>query len=300
MVARWPGCRSSSGGAPPMAMQRAARSSSSRSSRMRWTPRATAARCTAAPCTSTTPKPASATMSVRRSRRIVRVERQVGAAGLEHRQQPHHQLERTLGADPDQDVGSDAEALQMMRQAVGVGVEGGVGRARGPRRSPRWRPACARPARQTAPARSRVLHRPAAQRRAAISECAKECPVSFQSRRMVSRSAASRIDSAPSARSGSATAALQQPDQPRAQRLDGRCGRTGRLRIPARPRSRPARRRPRAAPRARPRGRTSRSPSRPAAPAPKAPAAPARRPPRRPRTPASPGTADAATATAPD
>ena len=42
----------------------------------------------------------------------------------------------------------------MMRQAVGVGVERRVGQRSGPRTPPRRRPACARPARQTARAAS--------------------------------------------------------------------------------------------------------------------------------------------------
>ena len=96
----------------------------------------------------------------------------------------------------------------MMRQAVGVGVERGVAQHAVLEHHRGRRPACAPPARQTAPAGSRA-HR----RTASASECA-ECAVSFQRRRMVSRSAGSRIGSAPSARSGSATARLQQPDQP--------------------------------------------------------------------------------------
>ena len=58
--------------------------------------------------------------------RIVRIERQIGAAGLEDAEQPHHHLQRALGQHTDQHIGPDAQALQMMRQAVGVGVERGV------------------------------------------------------------------------------------------------------------------------------------------------------------------------------
>ena len=97
----------------------------------------------------------------------------------------------------------------MMRQLVGVRVELARSSARGPRRPARWRPACAPPARRTA----RAAWRAGTPARA----------VSFQTRRMVSRSAASRIvERCRSARSGSATARLQQPDQALGQRLDAR------------------------------------------------------------------------------
>ena len=59
--------------------------------------------------------------------RIVRIERQIGAAGLEDAEQPDHHLGRALDAQPHHGLGADAEALQMMRQPVGVGVERRVG-----------------------------------------------------------------------------------------------------------------------------------------------------------------------------
>ena len=58
--------------------------------------------------------------------RIVRVERQIGAAGLEDAHQPDHHLGRALDQQADDGLGPDAPAPQVMRQAVGVGVELGV------------------------------------------------------------------------------------------------------------------------------------------------------------------------------
>ena len=55
--------------------------------------------------------------------RVARVERQVGAAGLEDAEQADHHLGRALDAQADDGLGADAEALQMMRQPVGTGVE---------------------------------------------------------------------------------------------------------------------------------------------------------------------------------
>ena len=98
--------------------------------------------------------------------RIVRVERQIGAAGLEHRQQSHHQFERALGADPDQHIGPDAETSQMMRQPVGVGVERRVAQhavledhRRGIRRAPSLRGKQRRQRRRRAIGRIRIRQR---------------------------------------------------------------------------------------------------------------------------------------------
>ena len=224
--------------------------------------------------------------------RIVRIERQVGAAGLEDAEQPDHHLGRALDAQPDHGLGPDAEALQMMRQAVGVGVErgvaqravlehhrGGVRRARGLRGKQRRQ---RRGARAAAALRQRA--------------------VSFQPRRMVSRSAgvqdrqrperavgdrppppaSSRISRAPSA---STRGLVEQVACVFQHALDA-----GRRAV-----------RPRAARSARPTGRTWRSPSRPAAAATASPgSSSAGRRAAPPRTPASPGTAGAATASAPD
>ena len=59
--------------------------------------------------------------------RIVRIERQVSAARFENAEEPDHHLGRALDAQPHHGLGADAEALQMMRQPVGVSVERGVG-----------------------------------------------------------------------------------------------------------------------------------------------------------------------------
>ena len=84
------------------------------------------------------------------------LQRQIGAPGLQHRQQAHHQLDRPLRAHTHQHVRPHAEASQMAGQAVGVGVERGVAECRGPRTPPRRPPACAEPAPQTATAGSTV------------------------------------------------------------------------------------------------------------------------------------------------
>ena len=54
---------------------------------------------------------------------IVRVERQVGAAGLEDTEQPDHHLERALGAYSHHPIRPDAEAAQAMRELVGAALE---------------------------------------------------------------------------------------------------------------------------------------------------------------------------------
>ena len=53
-------------------------------------------------------------------RRIARIERQVGAAGLEDAEQTHNHLQRALDAQPDHDLWPDAQPAQMMRQLVGA------------------------------------------------------------------------------------------------------------------------------------------------------------------------------------
>ena len=104
------------------------------------------------------------------------------------------------------------------------------------------------------------------------------CAVAFQPAQDACRAPpASGSSSAPSGRVRRRDRRLQQPDQPRRQRLHAGCGRTGRWRIPARRRCRPARRPAAASRPARATGRTSRSRRRPARTAPQGPAAPARR-----------------------
>ena len=55
--------------------------------------------------------------------RIVRVERQIGAAGLEDAEQPDQHLQRALDAQPHHHLGADPERAQMMRQLVGARIE---------------------------------------------------------------------------------------------------------------------------------------------------------------------------------
>ena len=55
--------------------------------------------------------------------RVVRVERQIGAAGLEDAEQPDQHLERALDAQPHHHLGADPERAQMMRQLVRVRIE---------------------------------------------------------------------------------------------------------------------------------------------------------------------------------
>ncbi|MCY1497788.1 hypothetical protein D9M68_317610 [compost metagenome] len=60
---------------------------------------------------------------------VFRVEGHIGAAGLEHGQQPHHQLDGTLAGHAHQALRAHTLAAQLVRQAVGAGVELGVGEA---------------------------------------------------------------------------------------------------------------------------------------------------------------------------
>ncbi|MCY1283821.1 hypothetical protein D9M70_327080 [compost metagenome] len=61
--------------------------------------------------------------------RVVRVQRQVGAAGLEDRQQGDGQLRRTLGEHADAHVAADALPAQPVRQAVGPRLQLGIAEA---------------------------------------------------------------------------------------------------------------------------------------------------------------------------
>ena len=59
--------------------------------------------------------------------RIGRIERDVGAAGLDHAEDGGHELGRLLHRDADERVGPDALGAQAPGDAVGVAVELGVG-----------------------------------------------------------------------------------------------------------------------------------------------------------------------------
>ncbi|MND34947.1 hypothetical protein D3C80_255740 [compost metagenome] len=74
---------------------------------------------------------------------VIRVQRHVGATGLDDRQQADQQLRRTLAGDGHADVRADAFVAQVMGQTVGLGVEfGEVHLAALPdqRRAPRCQP----------------------------------------------------------------------------------------------------------------------------------------------------------------
>ena len=182
--------------------------------------------------------------------RVVRVERQIGAAGLEDAEQPDQHRQRALDAQPHHHLGPDAERAQVMRQLVRARVELAVAQPLAPRTPPRPPQACARPAPRTAPASVAAGDRargvvPLPQDRAALR------------RRRGCRGGRSR---ARDRRPQPPAAARSRPRQ----RLDACRDRTGRWRIPAPPRSPPASRPPRAARRGQATGRTSRSPLRPA------------------------------------
>jgi hypothetical protein len=57
--------------------------------------------------------------------RVIRVQRHIGAAGLDDRQQADQQLRRTLGSDGHADIRADAFVAQIMREAVGLSVQFG-------------------------------------------------------------------------------------------------------------------------------------------------------------------------------
>jgi hypothetical protein len=50
--------------------------------------------------------------------RVVGVEGQIGATGLEDAEDADHQIERALDAEADQHVGADTEARQVVREAL--------------------------------------------------------------------------------------------------------------------------------------------------------------------------------------
>ena len=141
---------------------------------------------------SSTGAPASSSMKARRSGRIAGIERQIGAAGLENAEQRDHHLERALDAQSDHHLGADAEALQMMRQLIGAGIElahrSALCSSNTTATASGFGPTCA------ANSSGKVAD--------GIG-----CAVSFHSRRMVWRSAGDRMSRLPIGCSGSATAA---------------------------------------------------------------------------------------------
>ena len=61
--------------------------------------------------------------------RISRVERQIGAARLQHTQQRRHQIARAIQADGHERVGPDTLPLQSVREPIRTRVEFSVGDA---------------------------------------------------------------------------------------------------------------------------------------------------------------------------
>ena len=124
--------------------------------------------------------------------RIVRVERQIGAAGLEDADEADDHLQRALDAQPHHRLGTDAECAQMMRQLARARVELRLG--------------------ETLDPRTRRRSRRGSSRTCAANSSGKVADgiaraVSFQSERMVRRSSAPRTSRVPIGWSGSATAA---------------------------------------------------------------------------------------------
>ena len=56
-------------------------------------------------------------------RRVVRIERQIGAPGLEDAEQPHQHRQRALDAQPHHHLGPDPERAQVMRQLARARIE---------------------------------------------------------------------------------------------------------------------------------------------------------------------------------
>ena len=136
-------------------------------------------------------------------RRIIRIERQIGTARLEDAEKPHDQVKRAPKTQPHHRLRTDPTRAQMMRQPVGTQVELAVGE---------------RLLLEYDRNRIGVLCRRAANSSGKVA-CSTGCAVSFQPRRMVSRSAALRMSIRPSARFGAATARLNEPNEAPRQRL---------------------------------------------------------------------------------
>ena len=145
----------------------------------------TGSRSSSACWVTSTAAPASASMKAEPLARIVRIERQVGGAGLQDAEQPHHHLRRALDAKPHHGLGPHARARAGDAPGGWRGRRAPHSSACGPRTPPRRRPACAPPARRTATA---------GRRRGARTSCAG----GVEALRMVVRSAASRIARLPS------------------------------------------------------------------------------------------------------
>src|SRR5215210_3873375 len=60
---------------------------------------------------------------------IIRVERQIGAAGFENAKEPYQHVEGALNAETDDGLRPDAQAAQMLRQLVGAQIELPIGEA---------------------------------------------------------------------------------------------------------------------------------------------------------------------------
>ena len=206
-------------------------------------------RSSSADWVTSTGAPASASMNASRSGRIAGIERQIGAARLEDADEPDDHLGRALDAQPDHDLGTDAERAQMMRQPVGARIE------------------LAHSSGSASPNTTAIASGVRADLR---GEQLRQGGGRNRTRGVVPRRAgwcrARRAPGCPGCRS---PARARQPPPPAAGRADPPAprrwrDRTGRWRIPPPRRSPPARRPRRAARPGSPTGRTSRSRSQPA------------------------------------
>ena len=57
------------------------------------------------------------------------VQGHVGPAGLQDAEQRHHRVQRAGDAEPDRDVGTDTEPMQVVGEPVRAGVQLGVGQS---------------------------------------------------------------------------------------------------------------------------------------------------------------------------
>ena len=58
--------------------------------------------------------------------RVIGIERQIGAAGLQDADETDQHRGRTLHAQTDRGLGADAERAEMMRQLIGARIELGI------------------------------------------------------------------------------------------------------------------------------------------------------------------------------
>ena len=77
------------------------------------------------------------------------IERQIGAARLQHAEKPDHHVERAFDAEPDDDIRPDAASAQMPRETIGALVQLAIGKPRLAADDRALPPGCAAPALRT-------------------------------------------------------------------------------------------------------------------------------------------------------